>query len=128
VLRERFDAVHADYEDEVEKDEVTRDALSAAAKATARLTDQQRALIDQMQAWASAAEGRADSKVAGLLEWLADEDVIAIAEDDSIAWSDRRAIVFTEYRDTQRYIQGMLAARGVAGERIALIFGGMDEA
>jgi SNF2 family DNA or RNA helicase len=127
VLRERFDAVQADFEDEHEQDEVTKDALTTAARSTASLTDQQRGLIERMQAWASAAEGRADSKVAGLLEWLTNEGVISIATDDTIGWSDQRAIVFTEYRDTQRYIQDMLAARGVEGDRIALIYGGMDE-
>ena len=39
----------------------------------------------------------------------------------------RRVIVFTEYRDTQRYLVELLEAHGLGGDRLALLHGGMDE-
>ncbi len=38
-------------------------------------------------------------------------------------FADERVIVFTEYRATQRYLQERLAARGIAGSRVALLDG-----
>lgn len=41
-------------------------------------------------------------------------------------WNDERVIVFTEYRDTQNWLVNLLAAAGLGGERLALLYGGMD--
>jgi hypothetical protein len=46
---------------------------------------------------------------------LAEEGVVRADSDGGVHWSDRRAIVFTEYRDTQRDIHEMLTSRGMAG-------------
>src|SRR5205807_5104915 len=42
-------------------------------------------------------------------------------------WSDERVIIFTEYRATQDWLQGVLAAEGLTGgERLLTMYGGMD--
>ena len=38
-----------------------------------------------------------------------------------------RVIVFTEYKATQQWLAGILTARGLGGDRLGLLFGGMDE-
>jgi len=128
VLRTRFDDVDADFADEEEQADSTRDALAAAADAANPLNADQRLLIDQMRAWAENARARADSKLLRLLAWLEDEGIVAPDADGGPRWSNERVIVFTEYRDTQRYLHEMLAARGLAGEHVALLYGGMDQA
>src|SRR5205807_1530180 len=42
--------------------------------------------------------------------------------------NERRVIVFTEYRATQKWLQDLLAREGLAsGERLMTLFGGMDQ-
>ena len=41
-------------------------------------------------------------------------------------WTDRRVIIFTEYRATQKWLHDLLAAEGLAGQdRLLTIYGGM---
>ena len=43
-------------------------------------------------------------------------------------WDEgERVIVFTEYQATQQWLAGILTARGLGGDRLGLLFGGMDE-
>jgi len=78
-----------------------------------------------MQRWAELATQRGDTKAAVLLDWL-EEVVRPAGPDGGRGWGDERVIVFTEYRDTQRWLQERLVARGLGGERLALLYGGMD--
>ena len=41
-------------------------------------------------------------------------------------WSKARVILFTEYRTTQTWLHEILVSHGFGGDRLALIFGGMD--
>jgi hypothetical protein len=68
---------------------------------------------------------RGDTKAEVLLDWL-DKVVRPAGPDGKRRWNDERVIVFTEYRDTQRWLQERLVARGLGGERLALLYGGMD--
>jgi superfamily II DNA or RNA helicase len=79
-------------------------------------------LLDEMLDWAERHAEPADSKAKAL-----------VAELDRICrpdgrWNDERVIVFTEYRDTQRWLAELLAARGLGGDRLGLLHGGMDPA
>ena len=43
-------------------------------------------------------------------------------------WSNERVIIFTEYRDTQKYLVDQLTAAGLAkGDRLKTLFGGQDD-
>ena len=46
---------------------------------------------------------------------------------DAGNWTNTRAILFTEYRATQQWMQEILAAQGFGGKRLELIYGGMDQ-
>lgn len=39
---------------------------------------------------------------------------------------NERVVVFTEYRDTQIWLKELLAQEGMAGDRVKLLYGGMD--
>jgi superfamily II DNA or RNA helicase len=121
VLRRAIDATEEEFGDDGAAEEATDDALAAAAGFSAALTDEERRLLAHMRAWARRATDGGDAKVAVLLDWL--EGVVRPGG----VWNDERVIVFTEYRDTQRWLQERLVARGLGGERLALLFGGMDQ-
>lgn len=129
VQEEPADAVLAELFDEAESDtagddrrEVDRTALSAA-NATGRgaPSDLEMRLLDEMAAWAHRESGRPDAKARRILDWV--DDVVRPGGD----WDcGERLVVFTEYRDTQDYFQEQLAARGVPGERVAVLNGQTD--
>jgi hypothetical protein len=120
VLRRAIDEAEVSVATEEEQAEKTEDALVAAGRASLEPSAEQLRLVRELQQWANNAKGRADSKAEVLISWL--EDVVR----PDGAWSDERVIVFTEYRDTQVWLQELLAARGLGGDRVGLLYGGMD--
>lgn len=121
VLRKAIDDVDADHGDEDEFERATADAVDAAARASTVPDEQQRKLLDEMQRWAERAKGRSDAKANLLLDWL---EAIVRPDGD---WTDQRVIIFTEYRATQRWLHERLAARDLAGDRLDLLYGGLEE-
>lgn len=113
--------------DDVDAPAAVRDALAVAGRFASPLTDHESSLLAELKAWAESAEGRADAKAEALLDWL--DDVVRPVDPASGErhWSNERVIIFTEYRDTQRWLTDLLTARGLGGDRLALLFGGMDE-
>ena len=43
-------------------------------------------------------------------------------------WNDERVVVFTEYRDTQLWLARTAQRPGLGGDRLGLLYGGMDPA
>lgn len=125
VLRRTIEETESDFGDEEEQEQATADAVAAAARAVSGPTATQRALLDEMRQWAERARGRDDSKAEMFMAWL--EDVVRPAGPNGERdWSDDRIIVFTEYRSTQRWLQERLVAHGLGGDRVALLYGGMN--
>src|SRR5207245_10372603 len=67
-----------------------------------------RGLLQRMLQWAAAARGRPDAKAGQLIRWL--HETVR----PNGTWSDRRVIVFTEYRATQNWLQTLLVGEGLA--------------
>ena len=105
------------WEDEPDPDEAEADVLERAGTATGALAEDQAALLTELSAWAARRAEPADSKA---------ETLVAELARICPAGSDTRVIVFTEYRDTQVWLAGVLAARGMGGDRLGLLHGGMD--
>src|SRR5690606_1969499 len=63
---------------------------------------------------------RPDAKAEAILDWLQTH------VRPGGVWSDTRVILFTEYRTTQQWMQQVLASHGFGGDRLMLIYGGMD--
>lgn len=112
--------------DDGESADAVRDALATATDFASPLTDDERSLLKNLRAWAAKAEERADAKAMALLDWL-DDIVRPETENGHREWGDERVIIFTEYRDTQRWLTDLLTARGLGGDRLALLYGGMEE-
>jgi superfamily II DNA or RNA helicase len=76
----------------------------------------------QLAAWAERNAEPADSKARALVGEL--NDICRPGGD----WDKgARVIVFTEYKATQQWLAGLLTVRGLGGDRLGLLFGGMDE-
>ncbi len=76
----------------------------------------------QLAAWAERHAQPADTKAKRLVE-----ELNGICRPDGDWGNGDRVIVFTEYKATQQWLAGILTARGLGGERLGLLFGGMDE-
>lgn len=122
VLRSMLEAAEESYNDDQELEEALDSALSTSGRLLSDLTREERDLLEEMSAWAETAANRPDSKARALLSWLHEHIR------PGGAWSEERVIIFTEYRDTQKWLQTLLAGEGLAGnERLMTLYGGMAE-
>jgi SNF2 family DNA or RNA helicase len=122
ILRRQIEAADEEFGDDEAFDQATDDALDSSTRLFRDPTPEETALLDGLARWAErAAAGTSDTKARVLLEFL--DDVCRPGK----KWGDQRVIVFTEYRDTQAWLQEVLAAHGLAtGERLALLHGGLN--
>ncbi len=112
-LRDAFDRLNDDYETDDDREEAERDLLGRVARVAEPLDDEQRVLLERMRAWAQSNAQRADEKARALIAQLR-------------AFKDERVIIFTEYRDTQAWLHRLLVSEGLGGNRVRLLYGGMD--
>ena len=107
-----------------EDGELVAEVLTTASRGAPPLTDEERALLDELGGWAEARRSRPDARAEALMAWL---DEVCRTPDGG--WTDERVILFTEYRDTQKWLIDLLLTHGYGGdggERIADLYGGMD--
>lgn len=117
VLRRRIDALDEDYDDDARYAEGTTDAIETASLLFRPLDADEEVLLSQLEDYAARATDRQDTKARHLVDWLA-----TLADTEP----DRRVIVFTEYRDTQKWLIDQLDARGLTeGDRLMCIYGGL---
>jgi Helicase conserved C-terminal domain len=125
VLQRLFDDAAVAIDGEAAEDgvgEAAREAIEAAAATEqSRPTSEEFALLDRMTKWAGQEAVREDARTIRLLDWV-QENV-----KPGSRFTDRRVIVFSEYRATQRYLQERLSARGIAGARVELLDGSTTE-
>ncbi|MGH4018929.1 MAG: hypothetical protein ACRDT0_06750 [Pseudonocardiaceae bacterium] len=76
-------------------------------------------MLTELGTWARGAQDRPDAKFAALRRWL---DPIVGPTGDSA----ERVIIFTEYRDTQRWLYERFLTAGYPAQRLALLYGGQD--
>jgi superfamily II DNA or RNA helicase len=114
-------------DDEATDDETgdaVAEALATAARGQAALTAEERTLLEQLATWVEARRNRLDARAEALIAWLTETCRTPDGE-----WNDERVIVFTEYRDTQKWLVDLLLTHGFGGDRgarIATLYGGMD--
>lgn len=121
ILRQQIERAEEDYGIEEDFEEAVGDVLEESTRLFREPSPAEQRLLDEMQRWAIQASTRPDSKTAELIAWLRRE----LLPDGQ--WSDRRAIIFTEYRDTQKWLVDMLESAGLTrGERLMTLYGGMD--
>lgn len=96
------------------------------------LFEREQRLLDQMTEIAEAARALPDGRVCKLASWIRENMCPNLPVGDEVPekppeWNNTRAIIFTEYDDTKRYLQQQLnaaiAATNRASERIAVFHG-----
>jgi len=120
VLRAAIEVVDEEFADDAAQELATEDALVTVGRTSPVLSAEERTLLDRMSAWADVVRHRRDTKLATLIGWLDH-----VVRPDG-RWCDERVIIFTEYRDTQRWLAEQLTAAGLGGDRLSLLYGGMD--
>ena len=96
------------------------EAIETASRHVTPLAAEEKKLLAELREFATHAATRADSKARRLIQWLKDN----LKPEGQ--WTDRRVIIFTEYRATQKWLHDLLAAEGFAGQdRLLTIYGGM---
>jgi len=121
ALARIFDQAEEDYADEAEQQEAESEALEAAARAFRPCSAAETQILNELAQWAERAAAQLDSKARQLLRWL--ESVVRPGGH----WNEERVIIFTEYRDTQKWLHDHLATRGFKeGGRLELLFGAQD--
>ncbi|MGC4761249.1 DISARM system SNF2-like helicase DrmD [Micromonospora sp. DT46] len=120
VLQPVIDRLAETAEDDAAYGSAEADALTAVRHYAAPLSAEERVLLGELRTWARSAQDRPDAKLAALHRWL---DPIVRPDGE---WQPERVIIFTEYRDTQRWLHERLLSAGYPPERIALLYGGQD--
>lgn len=120
ILRRAIAKTDEDYADDAQRDAAEAEAIEEAGKHVRPPTDEERRMLARLRSWAQQAARRTDAKASAVLAWLARH--LRVGD----RWTNERVILFTEYRATQQWMQEILAAQGYGGERLALIYGGMD--
>ncbi|HEX3426404.1 MAG TPA: DISARM system SNF2-like helicase DrmD [Acidimicrobiales bacterium] len=104
-----------------DEDDAESDLLERVATLVPETDDTTLGLLDGLLRWADRHAEPEDTKAKALVEELE-----MICRPDG-RWGHERVIVFTEYLDTVRWLSRILAARNLGGDRLGVLFGGMDE-
>lgn len=120
ILRRQVEGLDEDAADDEQLELSAIEAVESAAALFRPLSGKEQELLEKLKDYARSAAARADSKAQCLIEWLKSELL------PNGKWGDRRVLIFTEYRATQKWLHGLLAHQGLAGgERLMVMFGGM---
>ncbi|WP_386069794.1 DISARM system SNF2-like helicase DrmD [Tahibacter sp. UC22_41] len=120
ILRRAIAKTEDDYADDDTREAAEFEAIEEASRRLRPLSADEKKLLGRLRSWAEQASHKPDSKAAALLRWL--EEYLR----PQGQWSNTRVILFTEYRATQKWLHEILASHDLGGERLALLFGGMD--
>ncbi|GGV42972.1 helicase SNF2 family protein [Actinomadura cremea] len=123
ALRPLAERLEETAEDDTAYGTVETDALTAVRRMSPPLTEEERGFLRELHTWAREAQDRPDAKFDALRTWL---EPIVCPDGPRGEWTSERVIVFTEYRDTQRWLHERLVAAGYPADRIALLYGGQD--
>ncbi|MFC6080451.1 DISARM system SNF2-like helicase DrmD [Sphaerisporangium aureirubrum] len=120
LLRPLIDTLDETADDDEAYGAAAEAALTAARQMMRPLTAEERDLLKRLLSWARDAQDRPDAKFSAFRAWL---DPLLRPGGE---WNDERVIVFSEYRDTQRWLHEQMLAAGYPVDRIELLYGGQD--
>ncbi|MFH0241787.1 DISARM system SNF2-like helicase DrmD [Streptomyces sp. HK10] len=98
------------------------DALTRSTSLTPAEDGRELGLLREMERWALTHEAAPDSKAEALIRTLN-----AVCRPDGGHWTGERIVVFTEYRDTQEWLHGLLRQERLTdGGRVERLHGGLS--
>ncbi len=121
ILRRQVEGVEEDFADDEAFEALAEEVVEAASSLFREPDSRERDLLREMREYGRAATAGPDSKAKTLIRWL--EATLKPGG----RWAQTRAIVFTEYRATQKWLTELLSAAGLSGEgRLMTMHGGMN--
>jgi superfamily II DNA or RNA helicase len=119
---DRQQLLEGDFADDAAVDEAEHTALAKAQRAAGGTDAKEAELLQKLCFWAEQHGHETDAKATALLQFL------RTTCQTNGGWNDDRIVVFTEYRDTQRWLLDLLEKHGLAEQgRVDLLYGGMDD-
>ncbi len=120
VWQRQIEETDNDFANDEDYETTALEAVETASRHGTALSTEEKALLNQLREFATHAAAHPDSKARALINWLKQ------SLKPGGNWSNRRIIIFTEYRATQKSLHDLLAAEGLAGQdRLLSIYGGM---
>ncbi|WP_377454115.1 DISARM system SNF2-like helicase DrmD [Rhodococcoides fascians] len=114
--------VYGEWSNDDALNEAEDAAADAATTAAGKPGPAERELLDKLEAWVGEHGLDSDAKAKALLTYL---DQVCKTDGQ---WNDERVVIFTEYRDTQRWLADLLATYDLAAAgRLEMLHGGMEE-
>ena len=120
-LRRAIAKLAEDYDKDDLRDAAEIEAIDEEGQRMRAPSPNELEKLQKLQNWANGARHRPDAKADAIINWL--KTHIKNGEN----WTDERVILFTEYKTTQSWLQEILVANGFGGDRLNLIYGGMDD-
>jgi SNF2 family DNA or RNA helicase len=121
ILQARIEAVSEEFADDCVYEETIEDLVETASYLFHQPDAKEQALLQSLYTYAKTASLRSDAKATALIKWLKD-NIRADGE-----WGDKRVLIFTEYRATQKWLYDLLAAEGLTrDDRLMMLYGGME--
>lgn len=112
--------VEEDYANDDEYEENEADVIETTTRLFREPDQTEQDYLKQMKEWADDAVNRPDCKTNQLIEWL------HTTIKPNGHWSDERVIIFTEFRDTQKWLQHILSnEKLMEDERLLTLYGGL---
>lgn len=120
ILKRMIEKSEEDYADDAQVEEIQAEAITAASRHLAPLSATESQLISKMSDWANENRHKADSKAQAIIDWI-ERNLCPNGE-----WTNKRVILFTEYRTTLDWLREILTAQGYGGDRLDIIHGGIE--
>jgi superfamily II DNA or RNA helicase len=114
ALLNQFGDLDDDFGDDEAYDRATDETLTLASGALGALSAEEQELLNALGAYADRSASGTDSKAKALLGWI--ESHLRSGG----SWTDERVIIFTEYRDTQKWLFELLAHAGLTRDERVL--------
>lgn len=121
ILRKAILRAEEDYADDTQAEQAMVEAVEVASELSTPVSEEQRKMLDKLTSWADAYKNRTDSKAEAILRWL-DEHLKTNGK-----LNGKRVILFTEYRATHSWLKEILASRGLGGDRLMVLHGGIPQ-
>ena len=110
-------------DDSFDDDDEAAEAAAEAVRATTTVINVDDDVLDmlgRLEAWGEANRSRKTGRLQALTSLIDD-----VCRTDAGEWGDGRLLVFTEYRDTHKWLADLLKSADVPNYRIASMHGGM---
>ncbi len=121
ILQSRIEGITEEFADDTIYEETIEEVVETASYLFHPPSVEEQELLDDLHSYAKNASLRPDSKALALIQWLKTNILV----DGN--WSDKRVLIFTEYRATQNWLYNLLAAEGLTrDDRLMMLYGGME--